>query len=76
MEITNIPAEELQMKQSVLGEGTFGKCAVATYKGQYEVCEKKMKRIVTDEKHLLQEAKILSILGSHRYIPHCFGVSV
>ena len=74
MEITNIPAEELQMKQNALGEGTFGRCAVATYKGQYEVCVKKMKRSVTDKKHLLQEAKILSILGSHRYIPHCFGV--
>lgn len=58
----------------VLGEGSFGKCTVATYKGQYAVCVKKMKRSVTDEKHLLQEARILSTLSSHRYIPHCFGV--
>ena len=75
IQVAMIPAEDLQMTSiMILGEGSFGKCTVATYKGHYAVCVKKLKKSATDDVHLLKEARILSILSSHRCIPHCFGV--
>ena len=74
-EIPEIPADELQIKTTrSLGEGCFGKCAIAVYKQCYDVCVKSMNADLVDESRLLQEAQILTKLSGHRHIPHCFGI--
>ena len=75
LEVPEIPADELQIKTThFLGEGSFGKCALALYKQCYSVCVKSMISDLVDEARLLQEARILTKLSGHRHIPHCFGI--
>ena len=57
---------------SKIGEGRFGSCTLARYH-EYTVCVKTL-----DKQHnlqqLLREAYFLHKAGSHRNIPHLFGV--
>ena len=73
--IENIP--EICISQSAaadskIGEGRFGSCRIARYH-EYNVCIKTIDRSI-DLQHVLKEAYFLHAAGSHKCIPHLFGV--
>ena len=65
--------ENLQLLDSVFGNGCFGSCSQMVYKDMFIVCVKKMKKDVP--LHAVKsEAAVLFALNTCEFTPHCFGI--
>ena len=65
--------EIVSLGSGFVGSGRFGVCCKMVYAGKYTVCVKKLSSD-TPDRQLLTEARILRVLGTHKYIPYCFGI--
>lgn len=71
--VKEIDISEISLSTTCLGEGSYGKCYYALYRGHIPVAVKKSKN--GGQAELLREANILQCLQSHKSLPVLFGVN-